>query len=46
MMEAIALRGGRIRPRVAAIKVLASSITLGAGAAPAGKGRLYRLVRR
>jgi CIC family chloride channel protein len=30
-MEAVALRGGRIRPRVAVVKSLASAICIGAG---------------
>ncbi len=43
VMEAIALRGGRIRPRVAAIKVLASSITLGAGGSAGREGPIVQV---
>ncbi len=42
VMEAIAIRGGRIRPRVAAIKVLASSITIGAGGSAGREGPIVQ----
>ena len=42
VMEAVALRGGRIRPIVVIIKSLASSICIGSG----GKVRLFRLAHR
>lgn len=43
VMEAIALRSGRIRPRVAAIKVLASSITIGAGGSAGREGPIVQV---
>lgn len=43
VMEAIALRGGRIRPRVAAMKVLASSITIGAGGSAGREGPIVQV---
>ncbi len=43
VMEAIALRGGRIRARVAAIKVLASSITIGAGGSAGREGPIVQV---
>ena len=43
VMEAIALRGGRIRPRVAAIKVLASSLTIGAGGSAGREGPIVQV---
>lgn len=43
VMEAIALRGGRIRPRVAAVKVLASSITIGAGGSAGREGPIVQV---
>lgn len=42
VMEAIALRGGRIRPRVAALKVLASAITIGAGGSAGREGPIVQ----
>jgi len=38
VMEAVALRGGRIRPRVAALKPLAASICIGAGSSVGSEG--------
>ncbi len=42
VMEAIALRGGRIRARVAAIKVLASAITIGSGGSAGREGPIVQ----
>jgi CIC family chloride channel protein len=43
VMEAIAMRGGRIRPRVAAAKVLASSLTIGAGGSAGREGPIVQV---
>lgn len=43
VMEAMALRGARIRPRVAAIKVLASSITIGTGGSAGREGPIVQV---
>ncbi len=43
VMEAIAMRGGRIRPRVAAVKVLASSLTIGAGGSAGREGPIVQV---
>ncbi|RMG93553.1 MAG: CBS domain-containing protein [Chloroflexi bacterium] len=43
VMEALALRGGRIRPRVAAVKVLASSVTIGAGGSAGREGPIVQV---
>ncbi len=43
VMEAIALRGGRIRPRVAGIKVLASAITIGSGGSAGREGPIVQV---
>ena len=43
VMEAIALRGGRIRPIVAAIKILASSLTIGAGGSAGREGPIVQV---
>lgn len=43
VMEAIALRNGRIRPRVAALKVLASSLTIGVGGAAGREGPIVQV---
>lgn len=43
VMEAIALRNGRIRPRVAAVKVLASSLTIGAGGSAGREGPIVQV---
>ena len=43
VMEAIAIRGGRIRPRVAAIKVFASSLTIGTGGSAGREGPIVQV---
>ncbi len=43
IMEAIATRGGRIRTRVAAIKVLASSICIGSGGSVGREGPIVQI---
>ncbi len=43
VMEAIALHGGRIRARVAAVKVLASSITIGVGGSAGREGPIVQV---
>ncbi|MCB0216589.1 MAG: chloride channel protein [Chloroflexi bacterium] len=43
VMEAVAIRGGRIRPRVAAVKVLASSITIGFGGSAGREGPIVQV---
>lgn len=43
VMESIALRSGRIRPRVAAVKVLASSITIGTGGSAGREGPIVQV---
>lgn len=43
VMEAVALRGGRIRPRVALIKVLASSVTIGFGGSAGREGPIVQV---
>jgi len=43
VMEAVALRGGRIRPRVAAVKILASSICIGSGGSVGREGPLVQI---
>ena len=43
VMEAIALRGGRIRPQVAAVKVMASSLTIGAGGSAGREGPIVQV---
>ena len=43
VMEAIAVRGGRIRPRVAAAKILASSLTIGAGGSAGREGPIVQV---
>lgn len=43
VMEAVAMRGGRIRARVAAIKVFASSITIGAGGSAGREGPIVQV---
>ncbi len=43
VMEAIALRGGRIRPRVVAVKALASAITLGTGGSVGREGPIVQI---
>jgi CIC family chloride channel protein len=43
VMEAVALRGGRIRPRVAIIKSLASAICIGAGGSVGREGPIAQI---
>jgi CIC family chloride channel protein len=43
VMEAVALRGGRIRPRVALVKVLASSICIGSGGSVGREGPIVQI---
>jgi CIC family chloride channel protein len=43
VMEAVALRGGRIRPIVAVIKSLASSITIGSGGSAGREGPIVQI---
>lgn len=43
VMEAVALRGGRIRPRVAVVKSLASSITIGSGGSAGREGPIVQI---
>jgi len=42
VMEALLIRGGRIRPRVAIAKVVASSITIGAGGSAGREGPIVQ----
>ncbi|MBF0280475.1 MAG: chloride channel protein [SAR324 cluster bacterium] len=43
VMEAVALRGGRIRPQVAVIKVLASSLCIGTGGSVGREGPIAQI---
>jgi CIC family chloride channel protein len=43
VMEAVALRGGRIRPRVALVKALASSICIGTGGSVGREGPIAQI---
>ncbi|MCZ6601771.1 MAG: chloride channel protein [Planctomycetota bacterium] len=43
VMEAVALRGGRIRKRVAAVKALASSICIGSGGSVGREGPIIQI---
>ncbi len=43
VMEAVALRGGRIRPRVAVVKALASSICIGTGGSVGREGPIAQI---
>lgn len=43
VMEAVALRGGLIRPRVAILKVLASSLTIGTGGSAGREGPIVQV---
>ncbi|MFC1961194.1 chloride channel protein [Chloroflexota bacterium] len=43
VMEAVALRGGRIRPRVAIVKSLASAITIGSGGSVGREGPIVQI---
>ncbi len=43
VMEAVALRGGRIRPRVAVVKSLASSLCIGSGGSVGREGPIVQI---
>jgi CIC family chloride channel protein len=43
VMEAVALRGGRIRPRVVVVKALASSISIGTGGSVGREGPIAQI---
>ncbi|MEW6574579.1 MAG: chloride channel protein [Bacillota bacterium] len=43
VMEAVALRGGRIRPRVAVVKALASSLCIGSGGSVGREGPIVQI---
>jgi len=43
VMEAVAVRGGRIRPRVALVKVIASSICIGSGGSVGREGPIVQI---
>jgi len=43
VMEAVARRGGRIRTRVAAVKILASSLTIGSGGSAGREGPIVQI---
>lgn len=43
VMEAIALHGGRIRPRVAGVKAIASSLTIGSGGSAGREGPIVQI---
>jgi len=43
VMEAVAVRGGRIRPRVAVVKALASSICIGSGGSVGREGPIVQI---
>ncbi len=43
VMQAIALRGGRIRPQVAVVKALASSMTIGTGGSVGREGPIVQI---
>jgi CIC family chloride channel protein len=43
VMEAVAVRGGRIRSRVAAVKILASSICIGSGGSAGREGPIVQI---
>ena len=43
VMEAVAIRGGRIRPRVALVKILASAITIGSGGSVGREGPMVQI---
>jgi len=43
VMEAVAVRGGRIRPIVAAVKILASSLTIGVGGSAGREGPIVQV---
>ncbi len=43
VMEAIAVRGGRIRPRVVVVKALASALTIGSGGSAGREGPIVQI---
>ena len=43
VMEAVALKGGRIRPRVALVKILASGISIGSGGSVGREGPIVQI---
>ena len=43
VMEAVAIRGGRIRARVALVKILASSLTIGTGGSAGREGPIVQV---
>ena len=43
VMEAVALRGGRIRPVVAVVKALASALTIGSGGSAGSEGPIVQI---
>jgi CIC family chloride channel protein len=43
VMEAVALKGGRIRPRVAVVKALASALTIGSGGSAGREGPIVQI---
>ncbi len=43
VMEAVALRGGRIRPRVAVVKALASGVCIGSGGSAGREGPIVQI---
>jgi CIC family chloride channel protein len=43
VMEAMALRGGRIRPRVTAVKIMASAISIGCGGSVGREGPIVQI---
>ncbi len=43
VMEAVAIHGGRIRPRVAAVKALASSVCIGSGGSVGREGPIVQI---
>ena len=43
VMEAVALKGGRIRPRVALVKIIASGITIGSGGSVGREGPIVQI---
>ena len=45
VMEAVAIRGGRIRPRVAYTKIVATSLTVGSGGSAGREGPIVQIGR-
>ena len=43
VMEAVAVKGGRIRPRVAAVKILASAVCIGSGGSVGREGPIVQI---